>query len=211
MRNLIILAAGRGERLRPFTDSIPKSLIPIGNNETLLGAQLKSIKAANIPYDLTVVVGYRASQIEDYLAERLSPARYKTLYNPFYSSSNNLISLWLALKQIKGDFTEINYQNQIKKYFGKKVDIVLSDMAVNTTRNKNVDSLVTGELCLEAMNFALETLKTNGQFVTKIFMGSSFNDIITKAKKNFVKVSVYKPAASRKNSKESFIICKFLR
>ena len=113
--------------------------------------------------------------------------------------------------QIKGDFTEINYQNQIKKYFGKKIDIVLSDMAVNTTGNKNVDSLVTGELCLEAMNFALETLKTNGQFVSKIFMGSSFNDIITEAKKNFVKVSMYKPAASRKNSKESFIICKFLR
>ena len=113
--------------------------------------------------------------------------------------------------QIKGDFTEINYQNQIKKYFGKKVDIVLSDMAVNTTGNKNVDSLVTGELCLEAMNFALETLKTNGQFVSKIFMGSSFNDIIAEAKKNFVKVSMYKPASSRKNSKESFIICKFLR
>jgi len=113
--------------------------------------------------------------------------------------------------QIKGDFTEINYQNQIKKYFGKKIDIVLSDMAVNTTGNKNVDSLVTGELCLEAMNFALETLKTNGQFVSKIFMGSSFNDIIAEAKKNFVKVSMYKPASSRKNSKESFIICKFLR
>ena len=112
---------------------------------------------------------------------------------------------------VLGYDTEINYQNQIKKYFGKKIDIVLSDMAVNTTGNKNVDSLVTGELCLEAMNFALETLKTNGQFVSKIFMGSSFNDIIIKAKKNFVKVSMYKPASSRKNSKESFIICKFLR
>ena len=113
--------------------------------------------------------------------------------------------------QIKGDFTEINYQNQIEEYFGKKVDIVLSDMAVNTTGNKNVDSLVTGELCLEAMNFALKMLKTNGRFVSKIFMGSPFNDIIAKAKKNFIKVNVYKPGASRKNSKESFIICKFLR
>ena len=113
--------------------------------------------------------------------------------------------------QIKGDFTESDSKKQIKDYFGGKVDIVLSDMAANTTGNKNMDSLVTGELCLEAMNFALETLKTNGQFVSKIFMGSSFNDIIAEAKKNFVKVSMYKPASSRKNSKESFIICKFLR
>ena len=112
--------------------------------------------------------------------------------------------------QIKGDFTESDSKKQIKDYFVGKVDIVLSDMAANTTGNKNMDSLVTGELCMEAMDFAKEILKIDGKFVSKIFMGSLFNDILLKAKKSFKKVNIYKPPASRKNSKESFIICKFL-
>jgi len=113
--------------------------------------------------------------------------------------------------QIIGDFTDENYKKEIKKYFDSKIDLVISDMAVNTIGNKNIDSIVTGELCLEAMNFALEVLKDNGKFVSKIFMGSSFNEIVSKAKKTFKDVRVFKPLASRKNSKETFIICKFLR
>ena len=115
------------------------------------------------------------------------------------------------IHQIIGDFTEENYKEKIKKYFNSKIDLVISDMAVNTIGNKNIDSIVTGELCLEAMNFALEVLKDNGKFVSKIFMGSSFNEIVSKAKKTFKDVKVFKPSASRKNSKETFIICRFLR
>ena len=55
---------------------------------------------------------------------------------------------------IKGDFTDPKYQSEIKDYFGTKVDVVLSDMAVNTTGNKNLDSIYTSELCMEAMNFS---------------------------------------------------------
>ena len=84
-------------------------------------------------------------------------------------------------------------------------------MAVNTTGNKNLDSIVTGELCIEAMEFALEMLDKKGKFVSKIFMGSSFNEIVADAKKKFREVNIFKPLSSRKNSKESFIICKFLR
>ena len=113
--------------------------------------------------------------------------------------------------QIIGDFTDESYKKEIKKYFDSKIDLVISDMAVNTIGNKNIDSIVTGELCLEAMNFALEVLKDNGKFVSKIFMGSSFNEIIFRAKKTFKDVRVFKPLASRKNSKETFIICRFLR
>jgi len=113
--------------------------------------------------------------------------------------------------QIIGDFTNSKYQKEIKDYFKSKVDIILSDMAVNTTGNKNLDSIVTGELCIEAMNFAKDNLKTEGKFISKIFMGSSFNDILKKAKENFQEVNIFKPPASRKDSKESFLICKFLR
>ena len=113
--------------------------------------------------------------------------------------------------QIKGDFTEEANQKKIIEYFKDKIDLVVSDMAVNTTGNKNVDSLVTGELSMEAMSFSLKTLKKNGIFISKIFMGSSFNEIVDLAKKNFKEFHVYKPPSSRKGSKESFIICKNLR
>ena len=113
--------------------------------------------------------------------------------------------------QLKGDFTDSKYKSEIKEYFGGKVDVVLSDMAVNTTGNKNLDSIYTGELCIDAMNFSKEILCNNGKFISKIFMGSTFNEIVSQAKKIFKESKVFKPAASRKSSKESFIICKFLR
>jgi len=113
--------------------------------------------------------------------------------------------------QIKGDFTDELQQKKIFDYFGDKIDTIVSDMAVNTTGNKNLDSIVTGELTIEALNFSTNMLKKQGNFVSKIFMGSSFNEIVSNAKKKFKEVNVFKPPASRKDSKESFIICKKLR
>ena len=60
---------------------------------------------------------------------------------------------------IKGDFTNEMIQKKIVNNFDEKIDLVVSDMAVNTTGNKNVDSLVTGELSIEAMNFSVKILK----------------------------------------------------
>ena len=113
--------------------------------------------------------------------------------------------------QIKGDFNDKICKKKIIDFFGTKVDVVISDMAVNTTGNKNLDSIYTGELCMEAMKFSEEILKNDGKFISKIFMGSSFNEIVGEAKKIFKESKVFKPLASRKDSKESFIICKFVR
>jgi len=113
--------------------------------------------------------------------------------------------------QVLGDFTEEKNQSKIKSFFKSNVDVVLSDMAVNTTGNKNIDSIYTGELCMEAMLFSKKILNNDGKFISKIFMGSTFNEIITEAKLIFREVKVFKPKSSRKDSKESFIICKFLR
>ena len=113
--------------------------------------------------------------------------------------------------QIIGDFNENSSKEKIINYFKQKVDVILSDMAVNTTGNKNLDSVVTGELCLEALRFAREHLKENGSFLSKIFMGSVFNEIISEAKLTFKEIKIYKPPSSRKESKESFMICKKLR
>ena len=113
--------------------------------------------------------------------------------------------------QIQGDFTESIIQKEIKRKLSDKVDVVMSDMAVDTTGIKNVDSIQTGELCKEAMFFAKDLLKENGFFISKIFMGGTFNEIVAEGKKYFKEVKVFKPKSSRKDSKESFIICKKLR
>jgi 23S rRNA (uridine2552-2'-O)-methyltransferase len=113
--------------------------------------------------------------------------------------------------QIKGDFTLIDSQKKIKSFFKSKVDVVVSDMAVNTTGIKDIDAIYTGELAMEAMNFSKEMLVKEGRFVSKIFLGSSFNEIVALGKKIFKEVKVFKPKSSRKESKESFIICKILR
>jgi len=113
--------------------------------------------------------------------------------------------------QIKGDFIEKDIQNQIKSYLNKGSDVVMSDMAVNTTGIKNIDSIQTGELCKEAMIFSKDVISEKGFFISKIFMGSTFNEIVALGKKIFKEVKVFKPKSSRKDSKESFIVCKNLR
>ena len=113
--------------------------------------------------------------------------------------------------QVNGDFTDFNVQKKIKAYLNKGLDVVMSDMAVNTTGIKNLDAIQTGELCKEAMIFSKDVISQNGFFISKIFMGSTFNEIVTLGKKIFKEVKVFKPQSSRKDSKESFIICKKIR
>ena len=113
--------------------------------------------------------------------------------------------------QIIGDFTNPIIQDQIKNKLTSKAEVVMSDMAVNTTGVKNLDSIQTGELCKEAMIFSKDVISSDGFFISKIFMGSSFNEIVALGKKIFKEVKVFKPKSSRKDSKESFIICKKIR
>ena len=113
--------------------------------------------------------------------------------------------------QIKGDFTKNKFQKIIKEQLHASADVVMSDMAVNTTGIKDIDAIQTGELCKEAIVFSKEVIKKQGFFISKIFMGSTFNEIVALGKESFKEVKVFKPKSSRKDSKESFIICKNLR
>ena len=97
---------------------------------------------------------------------------------------------------------------KIFSFFNHKADLVLSDMAANTTGNKELDSYRTGELCINAMNLAIKILNKQGAFVSKLFMGSIFDEINGKAKNHFKNVVKYKPISSKKESKEIYIFCK---
>ena len=109
---------------------------------------------------------------------------------------------------INGDFSDVNVCNKIMLYFNNKVDVVLSDMAANTSGNKTLDSYRTGELCINAMDLAKKILVRDGVFLSKLFMGSIFNEINEKAKNSFKNVVRYKPLSSKKESKEIYIFCK---
>ena len=113
--------------------------------------------------------------------------------------------------QIQGDFTDQKIKEEIRKNLQKKAEVVMSDLAVNTTGIKNIDAIYTGELCKEAMIFSKDIISDDGYFISKIFMGGTFNEIVAQGKSIFKEVKVFKPKSSRKDSKESFIICKNLR
>ena len=112
---------------------------------------------------------------------------------------------------LQGDLTNLETQNNIIKFFNRKIDIMVSDMAVNTTGNKELDSIRTGNLCLNALSFSRKILNYKGVFISKIFMGSIFEEIRIKAKKLFKEVLIFKPKSSRKESKEIYIFCKYLK
>jgi choline kinase len=103
----IIIAAGKGTRLFPLTKNTPKSLIEIGNGITMLESQLHSLKENNIK-DVTIIVGYRAEQIEAKIKKYANDFNINTVYNPFYDCSNNLISVWMARYFMQEDFITIN-------------------------------------------------------------------------------------------------------
>ena len=109
---------------------------------------------------------------------------------------------------IKGNFCESETYKKIIVYFNNKADVVLSDMAINTSGNKFIDSYRIGELCIKAMDLAKKILTKEGIFLSKIFMGAIFNEIRETANKSFKKVAIYKPLSSKKESREIYIFCK---
>ena len=104
---------------------------------------------------------------------------------------------------VVGDFLDNKNQKIITDYFPKKIDLVVSDMAVNTTGNKNLESIQTGELSLTAMDFAVSMLRPKGIFLSKIFMGSTFNEIVENAKKTLKKVKSLNHLQAEKTRKKA--------
>ena len=102
-------------------------------------------------------------------------------------------------------------KNQILFFFPKKLDVIVSDMAADTTGNKSLDSIRTNQLCYEIMNFSSQILKTDGILVSKLFMGDDFLEVKNLAKTLFKYVDFFKPLSSRNESRETYIHCKFLK
>lgn len=102
----IILSAGRGSRLLPLTESMPKCLLPV-RGTTLLGHQLDVLEAAGIR-EATVVTGFMPSLVEAELAKRTGPLKAEAFFNPFFQVADNLASCWMVRERMQEDFLLIN-------------------------------------------------------------------------------------------------------
>ena len=108
---------------------------------------------------------------------------------------------------IEGDFLEERSKNDILKFFNSKINVILSDMAPNTSGNKSLDAIKTNELCLSILEFSKKVLDKNGVVVSKLFMGEDFEAIKIYAKETFKNIRFFKPNSSRDNSRETYIHC----
>ena len=109
------------------------------------------------------------------------------------------------------DFLEENTKEKILKFFREKLDVVISDMAADTTGNKSLDCIRTNQLCADVIEFSSKILKPNGVLVSKLFMGEDFLAVKELAKSRFKKVEFFKPEASRNESKETYLHCRILK
>lgn len=113
---------------------------------------------------------------------------------------------------IQGDFTEdVALQKLVQELGESKADLVMSDMAPNITGMRSVDQPRSMYLAELALDMAVKNLKSGGTFVTKVFMGEGFDELVKTCREHFDTVRVHKPAASRSESRETYIAARGFR
>ncbi len=109
-------------------------------------------------------------------------------------------------KILQLDMTEPEAVETILKEAGGKVDVVLSDMAAATTGHRQTDHIRTMALCEIAADVARDILVVGGVLIVKVFQGGAEGQLLSDLKKSFDKVRHVKPAASRKESPETYLV-----
>ena len=112
---------------------------------------------------------------------------------------------------LKSNILNKSTKDKIKSFFHDGLDVIISDMAANTTGNKSLDSIRTNQLCADVLTLSSKILKPKGVFVSKLFMGDDFIEVKNLAKSIFKDVNFFKPKSSRNESKETYLHCKFLK
>ena len=115
------------------------------------------------------------------------------------------------VKFVRSDIFDQTTKDFILNYFKENLDVIVSDMAANTTGNKSLDSIRTNQLCAEIISFSTRLLKPSGVLISKLFMGEDFIQVKSLAKSMFKEVNFFKPESSRNESKETHLHCKILR
>ncbi len=171
----VILSAGRGSRLLPLTEDLPKCLLPIGLT-TVLGMQLDTLFQAGIQ-KVTVVTGFNAQMVDAEVNSRPSGPKVKTLFNPFYQVADNLASCWMARKAMKPDFLLINGDTLFEPALLEKVlSAPASPIAVTIDKKDHYDGddmkVTLDGSRLQAIGKTLTPTETNGESIGMLrFMG----------------------------------------
>jgi 23S rRNA (uridine2552-2'-O)-methyltransferase len=147
-----------------------------------------------------------------------APGGWSQVCSEFNKNGKNLSIDILAMDKIdniffyKKDFNETDFLDFVNNFFDQnKVDIVLSDMAVNTTGNKDLDAIKTNSIALDVVNLSRVILKTKSSLLVKIFSGKDENILIKNAKDSFKNIERIKPDSSRKESREMYLLCRDLK
>jgi 23S rRNA (uridine2552-2'-O)-methyltransferase len=112
----------------------------------------------------------------------------------------------------KKDFNDSDFFEFINKFFNhNKVDIVLSDIAVNTTGNKDLDAIKTNSIALDVVNLSKLILRPKSYLLVKIFSGLDENTLVENVKNLFKNIERIKPDSSRKESREMYLLCRDLK
>ena len=107
---------------------------------------------------------------------------------------------------VQGDFTDPDMPTRLTQALGGQADLVLSDMAPNTTGHAATDHVRIVALAEMALDFAVQVLAPDGRFVTKVFQGGSEKPVLDVLKRNFASVRHAKPPSSRKQSSELYVV-----
>lgn len=148
-----------------------------------------------------------------------APGGWSQIAASFLKGSGKLVGLdILPTEPLEGatfvcqDFTEDTATEKLLALLdGQRADVVMSDMAANTTGHQQTDHLRTIGLVETAYEFAKTVLAPNGVFIAKVFQGGAEGTLLADMKKNFAKVSHYKPDASRDKSPETYVVAQGFR
>ena len=168
----------------------------------------KLIKAGQIIVDLGATPG----SWSQYVRNKLSGKEGGGILGEIYALDLLEMEPIADVHFIQGDFREEDVLSQLEaKLHGKKVDIVLSDMAPNLSGNATVDGARVEYIIELAVEFAKAHLKPNGALLVKCFHGTSYNALVTLFKNEFTTVANKKPKASKDKSSEIFLLGKGLK
>ena len=147
-----------------------------------------------------------------------APGGWSQVCSKYNKNGKNLSIDILAMDKIdniffyKKDFNETDFLDFVNNFFDQnKVDIVLSEMAVNTTGNKDLDAIKTNSIALDVVNLSRVILKPKSSLLVKIFSGKDENILIKNAKDSFKNIERIKPDSSRKESREMYLLCRDLK
>lgn len=162
----IILAAGTGSRMLPLTKDTHKCLLKI-NDEPIIRNQINQLNNAGIN-DITLVGGYKFDLIKDYLKDEVDYA-----FNPFYETTNSLVSLWLAVKDVDSDMLIINSDvifddELVKKMYGVDSEIGVA-ISKSWSDERGYKAAIVDNFVVD-MSMNIDKDKIGGEYAGMVFV-----------------------------------------